>query len=123
MNYNLIKNQYRRDIFAKLNFPFKAHKKLLDVGCGEGADAEVFTNIYNLSTTGTDIYKDKNLKKIKGLIFKKATIYKLPFGNNEFDYVFLHDVLHHIDEKDQKFESHRKTLKEVRRVVKRNGSV
>ena len=58
-----------------------------------------------------------------GLNFKKAGILNIPFENNSFDYIFLHDVLHHIDEENQSQEIHIKGLKELERVVKKNGYI
>lgn len=121
---NLIKyDQYKNDIFNKLDFPFEAGKKMLDCGCGNGIDSEIFINEFGLETCGIDVYKDKNIDNIKGLTFKEAGIYAIPFGDNEFDYVFLHDVLHHIDEKNQSREKHIAGLNEIKRVCKKNGEI
>lgn len=118
-----ISSQYRQDIFRKLNFPFLRGKKMLDVGCGDGEDSRIFIELYKLNTFATDMYRDENIKTIKGLKFKKGSIYKLPYKANTFDYVFLHDVLHHVDEKCQQLENHTKSLEDIKRVVKRNGVV
>jgi ubiquinone/menaquinone biosynthesis C-methylase UbiE len=115
--------QYKNDLFTKLNFEFKKDKKLLDVGCGDGSDAEIFIREFKLNTYGIDIYKDKNIKNVKGLKFKKAGIYNIPFKNASFDYVFLHDVLHHIDEPKQRYKKHIEGLNELKRVVKKNGYI
>lgn len=123
MGNNKIENQYTNDIFKKLAFRFKKGKKLLDVGCGPGTDAEVFINKYELDTYGTDVYKDKNIKTVKELKFNKGSIFKLPYKTNTFDYVFLHDVLHHIDEKGQRIEKHIEGLEELERVCKKNGTI
>jgi len=37
--------------------------------------------------------------------------------------IYLHDVLHHIDEENQSYEKHIKGLKEVFRVLKKGGQV
>jgi acetyltransferase-like isoleucine patch superfamily enzyme len=116
-------DQYKSDIFNKLNFPFEAGKKMLDCGCGNGIDSEIFINEFGLETCGIDVYKDKNIDKIKGLTFKEAGIYNIPFNDDEFDYVFLHDVLHHIDEKNQSRKKHLQALDELKRVVKKNGKI
>lgn len=102
MQINLSKyGQYKHDIFLKLNFNFIPDKKILDIGCGDGSDANIFIKEYKLNTYGIDIYKHENVKKISQLKFKKAGIYSIPFNDSTFDYVFLHDVLHHIDEKNK----------------------
>jgi len=111
--------QYKSDIFNKLNFNFEKGKKLLDVGCGDGTDAEIFIKNFKLNTFGIDIYKHKNIKNLKRFKYKKAGIYKIPFKNETFDYIFLHDVLHHIDEEKQSYENHIKGLTELKRVCKK----
>lgn len=118
-----VKQLYKKDIFEKMGISFKKGNTLLDVGCGDGDDDKIFIERYNLKVWGTDIYKDKNIKNIRGLSFKKGSIYKIPFRNNSFDYVFLHDVLHHIDEKNQSIKLHLDGLKELRRVCKQGGKI
>lgn len=124
MHFNFQKyGQYRNDIFNKININFQKDKKLLDVGCGDGNNDKIFINEFNLDTYGIDIYEDKRIKKIKRLKFKKASIYQIPFPNDFFDYVFLHDVLHHIDEKYQRFANHILAMQELKRVCKKNGHI
>jgi len=115
--------QYKKDIFKKLNFHFQKGKKILDVGCGDGSDAKIFINEYRLRTSGIDIYEDKKIHSLRGFHFKKAGIYKIPFKSETFDYVFLHDILHHIDEKQQLYSNHIKGLRELKRVCKKNGYI
>jgi len=115
--------QYKNDIFNKMGFDFGKSKKLLDVGCGDGSDAEIFINEFGLDVHGVDVYEDKNIRNIINLKFKKGGIYDIPFENNSFDYVFLHDVLHHIDERHQNYNNHIKGLKELRRVCKEDGYI
>lgn len=124
MKYNFIKyGQYKNDIFNKMAYDFKSGKKLLDVGCGDGSDAKIFINEFNLDTFGIDVFEHENIKKTENLKFKKAGIYKIPFEDNEFDYIFLHDVLHHIDEKNQDYHNHIKGLQELKRVCKKDGQI
>jgi ubiquinone/menaquinone biosynthesis C-methylase UbiE len=116
-------NQYKDDIFNKLGFMFEPGRKMLDCGCGDGSDAKVFINHYRLKVCGIDIYEHPAIKKIKGLEFKKGSIFKIPYKNNFFDYVFLHDVLHHIDKNQQRYEKHIQGLKEIKRVCRKNGII
>lgn len=116
-------SQYHNDLFLKLDFNFKQNKKILDVGCGPCIDALIFRKVYKLNYYGIDIYEHENIKGIKGLKFKKAGIYNIPFNDSTFDYVFLHDVLHHIDEPKQRINKHIEALKEVKRVCKKGGSI
>lgn len=115
--------QYRNDIFDKLSFDFVKGKKILDLGCGDGSDSKYFINKFNLDTYGVDIYEHNLIKNIKGLTFKKGTIYKLPFQDSYFDYVFLHDVLHHIDEPEQRYKKHKQGLEELKRITKKGGYI
>ena len=72
MKKNLSKHgQYKNDIFNKLDFDFEPGKKILDVGCGDGSDARIFLDEFNLNVYGIDIYKDENVANVKNLFFKR----------------------------------------------------
>lgn len=114
-------NQYKNDIFQKLNFNFNVGLKLLDVGCGDGSDAEIFAKYYGLDVFGIDVHNAT--VKSRDFKFVRASIYQIPYPSNSFDYVFLHDVLHHIDEPLQRESFHEIGLKEVRRVCKNQGVI
>lgn len=115
-------SQYKNDIYNKLDFDFEKNKTILDVGCGDGTDINIFKNHFGLECFGIDIYKHENIEKFN-FNFKQGTITKIPFESNFFDYVFLHDVLHHVDEKNQSEEIHLKSLFELKRVIKANGYI
>jgi len=127
MSFNMNKKtkyyQYKNDIFYKLKFNFIKGKNILDIGCGDGSDLKIFTDEYKLKSYGIDIYKHKNINPIRHIHFKIGSIYKIPFRENCFDYIFLHDVLHHIDENKQSLENHIRALKELKRVIKKNGYI
>jgi len=115
--------QYHRDLFRKLGFDFVPGKKILDIGCGDGSDARIFIEALKLNVFGIDIYKHENIDKIEGLSFQQAGIYNIPFESDIFDYVFLHDVLHHIDEEHQSQDRHRTALLEIERVTRSGGII
>ncbi len=62
--------------------------KILDIGCGYGANkyATTISDIIDLS----DHYKDKT--------FVKITEKKLPFKDNEFDYIIASHVAEHVED-------------------------
>ena len=76
--------------------------KILDIGCGYTANkhANVIADIQDLS----NFYKDKN--------FVKITDKKLPFKDNEFDFVISSHVIEHVED----FEFF---LKEIERISSR----
>lgn len=115
-------SQYKNDFFNKLDFNFVSGKKILDMGCGPGTDAEIFVKEYRLKVYGVDIYKDKNLTKVK-INFKLGKMSYIPYRNSFFDFVFVHDVLHHIDEPKHRVEKHIVALKELNRICKKNGYI
>ena len=80
-------------------------------------------NVYKLKVSGVDVYKHPQIKKNKNLKFKLGSIYKIPFENETFDYVYLHDVLHYIDEVNQSRQKHIEGLLELKRVTKKDGTV
>ena len=98
-------NQYKYDIFRKLNFNFADGKSILDAGCGDCSDSIIFRDIFKLEVSSLDIYKHKSVED-NHVNFTLGSLFDLPFKDNSFDYVFTHDVLHHLDEKNQSKDLH-----------------
>lgn len=113
-------NQYKMDFFRKLRFDFQKGKTILDVGCGDGGDGRIFNQSYELTVYGTDIYKHKNIMS-SPMRFKLGGIFHIPFHGRQFDYVFTHDVLHHIDEPLQRKSKHLLGLRKLRLACKIHG--
>lgn len=115
--------QYRDDFFNKLELPLISGKRLLDVGCGDGSDAEIFIKAFGLETYGVDIYQHARIARIAKFHFQRASATQLPFADCFFDYVFMHDVLHHVDEVSQAREQHLAVLRESQRICRPGGLI
>lgn len=74
----------------------KEAKTLLDVGCGRGFLLNYIGEHTTLTTTGCDLYD--NVATLKKAAYKKGTIYKLPFADNEFDVVTCSHTIEHLRE-------------------------
>ena len=96
-------------------------KKVLEIGCGMGAHAEVFANA-GAQITAIDLtQKAVSLTKRRFELFdiKNATVMKndaekLPFPDNSFDFVWSWGVIHHSS-------NTKRIVKEILRVLKPNG--
>lgn len=114
-------NQYKSDFFDKLDFRFEPDASILDVGCGDCTDIKIFRERFGLKVQGIDIYQHENVDRL-AVQFMKASILGIPFEDDSFDYVFTHDVLHHVD-KGNDFDKLVKALTELMRVAKPGGHV
>ncbi len=91
--------QERRLSLMKKYVDFK-NKKILDVGCGIGMYVKKFSE-YSDQVYGVDVDKikiketKKNLPKVK---FEVAPAEKLPYPDNYFDIILLHEVIEHVDD-------------------------
>lgn len=95
-------------------------ERVLDVGCGNGYYLSLLNRLgLDLDLVGIDIDKPALVdaaifigdKKVK-LVLSDAS--KIPFPNNSFDKVVMSEVIEHVNDED-------KVLKEVYRVLKKNG--
>lgn len=94
------------------------HGRVLDVGCGAGSvakavkrerpDLQVFG--CDLSQSALAMARSSN----DAVDFRLATAERLPFGDGELDFVWIFDVLEHVD-------SPEKVLAEVDRVLRPGG--
>ena len=80
-------------------------KKVIEIGLGQGADAEQIVRSGGIYT-GVDLTEDSvkrvkmrfSLKDLAYESIEKASALDLPFADDSFDIVFSHGVLHHIPE-------------------------
>lgn len=98
--------------------------KILDVGCGNCRNLLPFA-FDDFDCYGIDF--SKNMLKAAEQFTKKhdmsvklqqSSATKLPFATNSFDYVLCLSMLHHLNAEERL-----KALKEIKRVVRRNGKV
>lgn len=91
----------------------------MDAGCGNGRLAD-FLKDEPIKYTGIDNSKELlkiAKKKYPKLTFRHGDILKLPFPKAYFDSVWCIAVLHHLPAKSLQL----KALKEMKRVLKKNG--
>ncbi len=98
-------------------------KRVLEIGLGQGADAEQIARrggIYSGADLTEESVKRVRMRfELRGLEFERiqqASALELPFANSSFDMVFSHGVLHHIPEIG-------KAQAEIARVLKPNGQL
>jgi SAM-dependent methyltransferase len=94
------------------------HGRVLDVGCGAGSVAKAAKRERpDLEVFGCDLSRSAMATaKLDphGVEFRLATAEQLPFGDSEFDFVWIFDVLEHVDDPER-------VLREVARVLKPGG--
>jgi SAM-dependent methyltransferase len=93
--------------------------KVLDVGCGAGQVAKAVKRARpDLDVHGCDISRSAlevaQTPTPEGVDFRQSTAERLPFADAELDFVWIFDVLEHVDSPDE-------VLREVHRVLKRDG--
>jgi ubiquinone/menaquinone biosynthesis C-methylase UbiE len=123
--YKTIASFYRKNIIKKalnhfIESEFKKGAKLLHAGCGTGqVDEDIIAKFQvtalDISGKALDLYKFFNGGKAK---LVKASIFKIPVKNSEFDGIYNLGVMEHFTKEDNE-----KILKELARVLKPNGKI
>src|SRR5215204_442268 len=98
-------------------------KKTLEIGLGQGADAEQII-LLGADWFGLDLTLEStrrvqvrlNLRKLKAGGITNGSAVEMPFADNSFDIVFSHGVLHHIPELN-------KAQNEIQRILKPDGEL
>jgi len=83
------------------------HGKLLDVGCGEGRHSILAAKL-GFRVTGVDFEPQAlerarrfaRAKRARGIVFRRASVFRLPFAEASFDVVLDYGCLHHQKKSD-----------------------
>jgi SAM-dependent methyltransferase len=104
---------FLRDIYDKLGLGSTTLVRILDIGCGTGANLDLLVQFGNAE--GVDV-SDEALEfcRRKGLTVKKGLAEDLPYEDESFDITTALDVVEHLDNDVA-------GLKEMYRVTKRGG--
>jgi ubiquinone/menaquinone biosynthesis C-methylase UbiE len=115
MNWNV--GLYQQAVFERLGLTLAGPERVLDLGCGDGADADWFAR-RAASTVGIDLSEHPRWATLSrpGLSFQTADAQELPFPTAAFDVVFTKDVLHHAQDPSR-------VLDEAGRVCKPGGRI
>jgi ubiquinone/menaquinone biosynthesis C-methylase UbiE len=115
MRWNV--TEFQRTVLQQVGVTVPPHARVLDLGCGNGVDAEWFAERAS-ETVGIDLAANERWRQIDrpALSFGVGNAEALEFADGRFDLVFLKDVLHHA-------ESPERVLREARRVCKPGGTV
>jgi ubiquinone/menaquinone biosynthesis C-methylase UbiE len=108
---------YTRYLLLKKITKWNKNDIVLDAGCGSGRFIKLLNpfvkEVHGIDTSERALKIAKSYK-IKNAIIRNGNVLKIPYGNDFFDKVICIDVIEHI--KDDK-----KVLKEIKRVLKKNG--
>jgi len=106
----------QRELIARRNHELLAEylkgRKVLEVGCGQGSFLASLGHKHGCECYGVDISREMvDYAKVHnpGPTYSVIDSAKLPFAENEFDYVIFTYVLHHVDDLER-------TISEAKRV-------
>jgi ubiquinone/menaquinone biosynthesis C-methylase UbiE len=109
------RGQERRLDLIRQHVPLEG-RRILDVGCGIGTYVAKFRE-FSEDVYGVDIDEDKVTiasRRLKNIFHAPAE--KLPFDDNSFDVVMLHEVIEHV-------KNDRESIREATRCVRPGGRV
>lgn len=119
-NFRYTKEKHILDCLDAIDFK---DKRVLEIGLGQGADAEQIIRrggVWSgLDLTQEAVNRTEMRLRIRKLSFetiKQGSALEIPFEDNSFDMVFSHGVLHHIPEIEL-------AQKEIARILKPDGEL
>lgn len=121
LRVDIFQRFWHKTRFNEVNRVSEKAKKVLDIGCADGVFSKVILNATKADLLiGMDVIKTsvnwakKHWKKNKKMKFVVGDAQNLKFKANEFDAVYIMEVLEHV-------ENPLKVLLEVKRVLKKGG--
>lgn len=95
------------------------HSSVLDVGCGTGNYLSLFQhlaigNFYGVEPSAG--MRSRASDKNPHLTIKEGSAYRIPFGSRYFDFIYMTDVIHHVDDVTKMFTEFARVLKPEGRV-------
>jgi len=109
-NYNEVFAKFIRDLATSLRAI-----NVLEVGCNTGNDLQGFSE--NFEVHGLDMNEralDIAIQRFPSFKFKNGSITEMPYEDSSIDFVFTHNVLNYIPEKEMD-----KTINELYRVSRK----
>jgi SAM-dependent methyltransferase len=121
--YDRFRYQNERHLPACLDALEAGGRRVLEIGLGEGADAERLIR-QGASWSGVDLTAEsvnrvRTRLALRGLPYddlRQGSVLSLPFADDTFDMVFSHGVLHHVPDIQQ-------AQKEIHRVLRPGGEL
>ncbi|WP_234542742.1 class I SAM-dependent methyltransferase [Streptomyces shenzhenensis] len=121
--YDALKYGLESHIPACLDKMSPANRQVLEIGLGQGSEAEQLirrgASWTGVDITETSVRRTRIRMNLRGLPFQgihRASVLDLPFPDNSFDVVFSHGVLHHVPDIDR-------AQREIWRVLKPDGEL
>lgn len=106
-------------LYDVAEFRKHAGEKVLEIGCGTGADLLQFAK-HGAIATGVDLtakHVELARERLGDLaVVHQADMRNLPFEDETFDYIYAHGVLHHCDEPAR-------VVREIFRVLRPGGRI